>query len=129
MASAIGFNKSNYMSQQSSNPSGKKSFRLIVHNPVFYPSLIIIALSVVLAVIFNEQAQASCENAQNIVSQRAGWVYTRAVTIFIIFCLYVAFGKYGSIRIGGPLAKPEFKVPAWFAMLFSTGIGNGLVLF
>ena len=117
------------MSEHSSNPSEKKSFRLIVHNPVFYPSLIIIALSVVLAVIFNEQAQASFENAQNVVSQKAGWVYTIAVNIFIIFCLYIAFGKYGSIRIGGPLARPEFKVPAWFAMLFSTGIGNGLVLF
>ena len=117
------------MSKQSSNPSGKKSFRLIVHNPVFYPSLIIIALSVILAVIFNEQAEASFENAQNIVSQKAGWVYTIAVNTFIIFCLYIAFGKYGSIRIGGPLARPEFKVPAWFAMLFSTGIGNGLVLF
>lgn len=117
------------MSKQSLNPSEKKSFRLIVHNPVFYPSLIIIILSVVLAVIFNEQAQASFEHAQNVVSQKTGWIYTIAVNTFIIFCLYIAFGKYGSIRIGGPLAKPEFKVSAWFAMLFSTGIGNGLVLF
>jgi choline/glycine/proline betaine transport protein len=117
------------MSRDSSTPSEEKSFRLIVHNPVFYPSLIIIALSVVLAVVFNEQAERSFEHAQNIVSQKAGWVYTIAVNVFIIFCLYAAFGKYGSIRIGGPLARPEFKVPAWFAMLFSTGIGNGLVLF
>lgn len=117
------------MSKHSPNQSDKKPFRLIVHNPVFYPSLIIIVLSVVLAVIFNEQAQTSFENAQNIVSQKAGWVYTIAVNTFIIFCLYMAFGKYGSIRIGGPQANPEFKVSAWFAMLFSTGIGNGLVLF
>jgi len=117
------------MAKQSLNPSEKKGFRLIVHNPVFYPSLIIIILSVVLAVIFNEQAQKSFENAQNIVSQKTGWIYTIAVNTFIVFCLYMAFGKYGSIRIGGPLAKPEFKVSAWFAMLFSTGIGNGLVLF
>ncbi len=61
--------------------------------------------------------------------EKAGWVYTIAVNAFIVFCLYMAFGKFGSIRIGGPQAKPEFKVYAWFAMLFSTGIGNGLVLF
>src|SRR5690606_8885364 len=83
----------------------------------------------VLAVIFNEQAQTSFENAQNIVSQKAGWVYTIAVNVFIIFCLYMAFGKYGSIRIGGPQARPVFIVTVVFAMPFSTGIGNGLVLF
>ncbi len=41
----------------------------------------------------------------------------------------MAFGKFGSIRIGGKDAKPEFSLWAWFAMLFSAGIGNGLVLF
>lgn len=118
------------MSKKSLNKSKKTTFKgLIVHKPVFYPALIIIVLSVVLALIFSEQAKTSFENAQNIVSQKAGWIYTIAVNVFIIFCLYMAFGKYGSIRIGGPQAKPEFKVSAWFAMLFSTGIGNGLVLF
>lgn len=117
------------MSKKSLNPSEKTFKGLIVHKPVFYPSIIIIVLSVVLALIFSEQAQISFENAQNIVSQKAGWIYTIAVNVFIIFCLYMAFGKYGSIRIGGPQARPEFKVSAWFAMLFSTGIGNGLVLF
>jgi len=118
------------MSKHSLNPSEKKaSWGLIVHKPVFYPSLIIIVLSVVLALLFSEQAQSSLENAQRIVSEKTGWIYTIAVNTFIVFCLYMAFGKYGSIRIGGPQAKPEFKVYAWFAMLFSTGIGNGLVLF
>src|SRR5690554_4073208 len=41
----------------------------------------------------------------------------------------MAFGKFGKIRIGGSEAKPEFSLWAWFAMLFSAGIGNGLVLF
>jgi choline/glycine/proline betaine transport protein len=118
------------MYKPSLNPSEKKSFLgLIVHKPVFYPSLIIIILSVILALLFSEQAQSSFDNAQQLVSQKAGWIYTIAVNTFIVFCLYMAFGKYGSIRIGGPQAKPEFKVSAWFAMLFSTGIGNGLVLF
>lgn len=62
-------------------------------------------------------------------SEKGGWVYTLSVNAFIVFCIFLAFGKYGSVRIGGPNAKPEFKVSAWFAMLFSAGIGNGLVLF
>lgn len=122
--------KTRYMSEKPLNPSEKKPFLgLIVHKPVFYPSLIIIVVSVVLALLFSQQAESSFENAQRIVSEKAGWIYTISVNAFIAFCLYLAFGKYGSIRLGGPQAKPEFSVIAWFAMLFSAGIGNGLVLF
>ena len=118
------------MSEHSPNPSEKKQFLgLIVNKTVFYPSLILVILSVVLAIIFSDAAESSFENAQRLVSEKGGWIYTIAVNAFIGFCLYMAFGKYGSIRLGGPQSKPEFKVLPWFAMLFSAGIGNGLVLF
>lgn len=118
------------MSENTSNNSLLSRFpKLVVHKPVFYPALFTIILSVVLALIFSDQAQKSLENVQNIVSEKGGWVYTISVNAFIVFCIYMAFGKYGSIRLGGPEARPEFKSTAWFAMLFSTGIGNGLVLF
>ena len=118
------------MSESKSNTSVfNKIPKLVIHQPVFYPALITIILSVVLALIFTDQAQSSFENVQNIVSEKGGWIYTLSVNAFIVFCIYMAFGKYGSIRIGGPEARPEFKSTAWFAMLFSTGIGNGLVLF
>ena len=108
----------------------KKPFLgLIVNKKVFYPSLFIVVVSVILAMLFSGQAQSSFENAQRIVAEKGGWIYTISVNAFIIFCLFMAFGKYSSIRLGGPKAKPEFKVHAWFAMLFSAGIGNGLVLF
>ncbi|SHG04565.1 choline/glycine/proline betaine transport protein [Flavobacterium segetis] len=108
----------------------KKPFLgLIVNKKVFYPSLLIVVVSVILAMLFSGQAQSSFENAQRIVAEKGGWIYTISVNAFIIFCLFMAFGKYSSIRLGGPKAKPEFKVHAWFAMLFSAGIGNGLVLF
>ena len=108
----------------------KKPFLgLIVNKKVFYPSLLIVVISVILAMLFSGQAQSSFENAQRIVAEKGGWVYTISVNAFIVFCLFMAFGKYSSIRLGGPKAKPEFKVHAWFAMLFSAGIGNGLVLF
>lgn len=118
------------MSKNSMNSNEGKTFSgLYVNKPVFYPAIIIIVLSVVLALLFSEQAQSSLEGLQNIVSEKGGWVYTISVNAFIIFCLYLAFGKYGAVRIGGPKARPEFNGIAWFAMLFSTGIGNGLVLF
>ncbi len=83
----------------------------------------------ILALIFGDSLLEKFEKVQAIVSSKGGWVYTLSVNAFILFCLFMAFGKYGKMRIGGSLARPEFKNHAWFAMLFSAGIGNGLVLF
>lgn len=106
-----------------------KFLGLVVNKTVFLSTIAVIIISISLTLIFREQADYYFEVAQSYVSAHGGWVYTLAVNLFIIFCLYMAFGKYGSIRIGGEKAKPEFNLTAWFAMLFSTGIGNGLVLF
>lgn len=102
---------------------------LVVNKTVFLAAIAVIIIAVAGTLIFQEQADYYFGIAQSYVSAHGGWVYTLAVNIFIIFCLYMAFGKYGSIRIGGEGAKPEFNLTAWFAMLFSAGIGNGLVLF
>lgn len=106
-----------------------KFLGLVVNKTVFLSTIAVIIISISLTLIFREQADYYFEVAQSYVSAHGGWVYTLAVNLFIIFCLYMALGKYGSIRIGGENAKPEFNLTAWFAMLFSTGIGNGLVLF
>lgn len=102
---------------------------LVVNKTVFLAAIAVIIIAVAGTLIFQEQADYYFGIAQSYVSAHGGWVYTLAVNIFIIFCLYMAFGKYGSIRIGDEGAKPEFNLTAWFAMLFSAGIGNGLVLF
>ncbi|MEL0308711.1 MAG: BCCT family transporter, partial [Flavobacteriaceae bacterium] len=49
--------------------------------------------------------------------------------LFVVICLYIAFSKYGKHRLGGKHAKPEFTVFSWFAMLFSAGMGIGLLYF
>jgi choline/glycine/proline betaine transport protein len=56
-----------------------------------------------------------------------GWLFILSVNIFVGFCLYMAFGKFGDIRLGGKEAKPEFSTSSWFAMLFSAGMGIGLL--
>jgi choline/glycine/proline betaine transport protein len=102
---------------------------LVVNKTVFFATIAVIIFSVGFTLIFEQQADHYFGIAQTYVSEHGGWIYTLAVNLFIVFCLYMAFSKYGSIRIGGRKAKPEFSRWAWFAMLFSAGIGNGLVLF
>ena len=51
-----------------------------------------------------------------------GDVYQYSFTLFILLCLFVVFGPFRSIRLGGPEAKPEFSTASWLAMLLSCWI-------
>lgn len=59
--------------------------------------------------------------------EKFGWFYLMAMFFFLIFAFILAFGKYGGIKLGSDDDEPEYSLTAWFAMLFSTGMGIGLV--
>ncbi len=65
----------------------------------------------------------------NYISVHFGWYYLIIVTLFLVFCLYLIFSPFGKIRLGKPDEKPEFTYPSWIAMLFSAGVGIGLVFY
>jgi glycine betaine transporter len=56
-----------------------------------------------------------------------GWLYTLSMSSFVAFCAYLAFSKYGKVKLGPDNSKPEYTLISWFAMLFSAGMGIGLV--
>lgn len=109
--------------------STSKFLGLVVNKTVFLSAIAIIISSVVFTLIFEAEAERYFGIAQDYVADKGGWIYTLSVNIFIVFCLYIALSKFGKIRIGGEKAKPDFNRWSWFAMLFSAGVGNGLVLF
>ncbi|MBC5992197.1 BCCT family transporter [Pontibacter cellulosilyticus] len=105
----------------------KKSLGLEVNGPVFWSSIVILVIIIALVLIFREGAEVFFSEAQASVTSSMGWLFILSVNIFVIFCLYMAFGKFGHIRLGGKEAKPEFSTSSWFAMLFSAGMGIGLL--
>ncbi len=56
-----------------------------------------------------------------------GWVYMLITTFFLVFVVWLAFSRYGKIKLGRDEDEPEFGYFAWFAMLFQAGMGIGLV--
>ncbi len=56
-----------------------------------------------------------------------GWFVMLSVSGMLIFCLALAFSRYGNIRLGADDDRPEFSTPAWIAMLFAAGMGVGLL--
>lgn len=103
----------------------KKYFE--VHKPVFWPSVVLILTMIVTTLAMGEQAQTVFEGVQSYISNNMGWLFILSVNAFLIFSLAIAFSRFGSIRIGGADAKPEFSTMAWFAMLFSAGMGIGIM--
>lgn len=60
-------------------------------------------------------------------TRQLGWFYLAATFAFLLFALVVAFSQYGTIRLGAEDEEPEYSNASWFAMLFSAGMGIGLV--
>ena len=58
-----------------------------------------------------------------------GWFLILTVNAVLFYCIYLIFSKYSDVRIGGADAKPEFSNAAWVAMLFSAGLGIGLLFY
>ncbi|MCX2743497.1 BCCT family transporter [Mangrovivirga sp. M17] len=98
-----------------------------VHGPVFWPASILIVIFIAITLIVGEPMEKVFGNIQNGISDYAGWLLVLATNSFLIFCIVIGFSKYGKIRIGGKEAETEFSTGAWFAMLFSAGMGIGII--
>ncbi|WP_079252507.1 BCCT family transporter [Streptomyces sp. MP131-18] len=63
------------------------------------------------------------------VIHHAGWGFVLVASGFVVFALWIAVSRYGRITLGKEGEKPEFKTVSWIAMMFSAGMGIGLMFF
>ncbi|MCP9274766.1 BCCT family transporter [Mycolicibacterium arenosum] len=56
-----------------------------------------------------------------------GWFFVLAASFFVIYVLWLAASKYGRIPLGADDEQPEFRTTSWIAMMFSAGMGIGLM--
>ncbi|CAM3418885.1 glycine betaine uptake BCCT transporter [Marinicrinis lubricantis] len=97
--------------------------------PVFWISIAIAAVFVLWGVLFPDHLSRSMLSAQAFFMESFGWFYQLCATIFLLFALFLIFSKYGKIKLGKDEDKPEFGQLTWFALLFSAGMGIGLLFF
>ncbi|MBN9656152.1 BCCT family transporter [Halobacillus sp. GSS1] len=94
---------------------------------VFWVTLAIALFSVVWGSVAPKNLESITGSIQSYISVHFGWYYLLIVTGFVIFCLYMIFSPYGKMKLGKPTDKPDYNYATWFAMLFSAGMGIGLV--
>jgi choline/glycine/proline betaine transport protein len=97
--------------------------------PVFITSALLVAVVVFFGAVAPEAVGAIFTGAQGWIMDKLGWFYLLSVAIFVIFVLYLALSSFGRIKLGPTHSEPDFSYGSWFAMLFSAGMGIGLVFF
>ena len=98
-----------------------------VSKPVFLTSALLIIAFIIFGAFFNEQAELVFNQAKAFVSVRFGWFFIVVVNLALVMSIYMIFSRYGDIRLGHQTEKPEYNLVSWIGMLFSAGIGIGLL--
>lgn len=97
--------------------------------PVFLISgaviLIVLAFGVIFPVGFGSFANALL----GWITTYFGWFYILSVSFFLIFVVWLMFTRWGNVRLGPDESRPEYGTVSWFAMLFTAGMGIGLVYY
>ncbi|MDO4541204.1 MAG: BCCT family transporter [Bacillota bacterium] len=104
-----------------------KKFQNFGDKKTITASGLICLLFVAWAAFFPKTAEKVLSSILSVFSKDLGWLYLLVVFGFIIFLLYICCSRYGSIKLGQKDAKPEYSGASWFFMLFSAGMGIGLV--
>ncbi|MCD1630249.1 MULTISPECIES: BCCT family transporter [Marinobacter] len=99
------------------------------HRPgwVFYCSFVLLVLFVVAGGLMPAGLSRYAHEALEFTTLHFGWLYLFATSGFLVFCIAVAAGNYGKIRLGADGEAPEFSYLTWLGMIFSAGMGVGLV--
>jgi len=108
-------------------PLSVKKMGLIMNPPVFWVSTILIAVFVVATLMDVDAAAKTFSATKDWMLVYFGWFFIGAVDILLIYGIFMLFSKFSKIRIGGKDAKPEFTLWGWLSMLFSAGMGIGLL--
>ncbi|HEV2744463.1 MAG TPA: BCCT family transporter [Rubrobacter sp.] len=97
---------------------------------VFWVAAVLSAVFVAWGVFFAESLAAIFDSVLfGFLVPNFGWVFILSSFGFLAFSVYLAFSRYGRIRLGGDDEQPEFRTVSWVAMMFSAGMGIGLMFF
>ncbi|MEX0654213.1 MAG: BCCT family transporter [Phycisphaeraceae bacterium] len=97
--------------------------------PVFLISLAMILALVGWGVIAPKQLGDTADDVKTWISTYFGWWYLASVTFFLIFTIFLLLSPFGRVRLGKDHEQPRWGLWPWFSMLFTAGMGIGLVFY
>lgn len=100
-----------------------------INPPVFFTAAGLIILVVFLGVAFTESFEKGVEVVNNSINHYFGWFLIICVSIFLVYVVILMTGKYGDLRLSSDGSEPKYSFFTWLAMLFSAGMGIGLLFY
>ncbi|MEC5425236.1 BCCT family transporter [Virgibacillus sp. C22-A2] len=96
---------------------------------VFYITAALIIVSVLLGALFPAASERITTDLKAFLTATFGWYYMWIMIGFVAISFFIGFSPFGKIRLGKDDERPDFSTPSWIAMLFSAGLGIGLVFY
>jgi len=115
--------------ESSAGSSVRQYLREHTNPPVFVVSALLTVAFVLWGVIAPGNVSAVADAVNGFITTNFDWLYIFAATGFVVFVLVVMMSRHGRIRLGPSDSTPEYGTLSWFAMLFTAGMGIGLVFF
>ncbi|MCP1538880.1 BCCT family transporter [Methylorubrum extorquens] len=110
-------------------PLGRRGPRMQVNPPVFFTSAGLTLAFAGLSALFPAQAKSIFDSLQAAIVHEFGWFYIAVVAGFLGFAIFLMLSRYGDVKLGPDDSEPDYSYLSWFAMLFSAGMGIGLIFF
>lgn len=107
----------------------KHSLTSTISKPVFFSSAGILLLLATMVTVFHEGSLRVFDQVQNWIVNDVGWFYILTVAIILLVIVYCMFSRFGDIKLGPDHSTPDYSTLTWFSMLFSAGMGIGLMFF
>lgn len=98
-----------------------------IHPVVFPVSAAVIVIFVLYGALFTSNAEQTLTQIRVWIVETFGWFFIAGITFFLLFCLWLVLGRYAQVKLGPDDSTPDYSYTTWFAMLFSAGMGIGLV--
>jgi choline/glycine/proline betaine transport protein len=107
----------------------KTGFFTGLHPGMGMASKAMISVFVIFTILNVEFAGGVYKSIRSWLESGLSWYYISFVAGIMLFCFFLMFSKFGKLRLGDDDSRPEFSNFSWFAMLFSAGIGIGILFF
>lgn len=111
------------------NRESAAATRLASDPLIFFSVLGLMALILLASILDVEATRGVLLGLQDFIVEQFSWLFSLTVTFLLLFSVWLGLSRFGHIRLGPDDSEPDFTLTGWLSMLFSAGMGIGLVFF
>src|SRR5690625_7722484 len=109
--------------------ASKNQTKFQISGPVFFGSGSILLFLAVIVTVLREPMLRIFTAVQNWIIDDVGWFYILTVAVILLVTVYCMLSRFGDLKLGPDHSTPDYSTITWFSMLFSAGMGIGLMFF